>query len=332
MLSIKVQSVTKRFGARTLFAGASFVVNAGEVAGVIGANGSGKSTLLRIIAGAEAADAGGVAVMPGMRIGMLRQGYAHDAATPVSALFPHAFADRDAEARIARFSAGLAAGDDVGDEYAAALDALAASDAGSAADAWTSLGLRDVAPDEPASRLSGGEQTKLALVDLVAERPDALLLDEPTNNLDLDALAWLDAYLGAFSGPVLVVSHDRALLDDHATSIIEVDAARGCVEEYAGGYEDYAAEKARREADLWARFRRQQEREARVQREIRDIKTTAMSREKTSQNDFYRRKAKKDTSGHACLVLDVASGKAGIRPPMLMGNAGRRQRPARANQ
>jgi ATP-binding cassette subfamily F protein 3 len=159
--------------------------------------------------------------------------------------------------------------------------------------AWRELGLRPIAPDERVDALSGGEQTKLGLIAVVASQPAVLLLDEPTNNLDLPALAWLDRYLEAFRGPVLLVSHDRALLDEHASKIIEIDGATGRAETFAGGYEVYAAEKARRHADLWDRYRRQQERERKVRREIRAIKQTAMGREKRSQNDFYRRKAKK---------------------------------------
>jgi ATPase subunit of ABC transporter with duplicated ATPase domains len=89
------------------------------------------------------------------------------------------------------------------------------------------------------------------------------------------------------------VSHDRALLDDHADKIIELNETTGRAETFAGNYEAYAAEKARRHAELWDRYRRQQERERRVKAEIRAIKQTAMGHEKMSQNDFYRRKAKK---------------------------------------
>ena len=293
---LQVNALTKRFGARPLFEAASFVVNDGEVAGVVGPNGSGKTTLLQVIAGALAPDGGSVATTAGSRLGLLRQGYALDPDAHVGALFAHAFAEREAERRLTDVSARLAVEDgDAGlhEEYDAALDLLAFAEANGAADAWQALGLRQIEADEAIGRLSGGEQTKLALIDLVASRPDVLLLDEPTNNLDLDALAWLDDWLDAFAGPVLLVSHDRALLDDHATQILELDAARARIESFAGNYESYAAEKARREADLWKRFRRQQEHETRVKREIRAIKQTAQGREHMSQNDFYRRKAKK---------------------------------------
>jgi ATP-binding cassette subfamily F protein 3 len=153
--------------------------------------------------------------------------------------------------------------------------------------------LRPIAPDERIDALSGGEQTKLGLIDLAASRPDVLLLDEPTNNLDLHALGWLDDFLRGFEGAVLLVSHDRALLDDHADKIIELSEITGRAETFTGNYEAYADEKARRHAEQWDLYRRQQEHERRVKAEIRSIKQTAMGHEKMSQNDFYRRKAKK---------------------------------------
>ena len=153
--------------------------------------------------------------------------------------------------------------------------------------------LRAIGPGEPVGNLSGGEQTKLALLEAFASAPDVLLLDEPTNNLDLQAAAWLDERLASFPGAVVIVSHDRALLDDHATSILELDPRSLRAEVFAGNYSDYAAEKARRRDAQWAAYRRQQDHERRVRQEISAIKSTASRREHLTQNDFYRRKAKK---------------------------------------
>jgi ATP-binding cassette subfamily F protein 3 len=296
---IKASSISKSFGAKRVLDGASFVVNDGEVAGVVGPNGAGKTTLLRIIAGTERPDAGSVECGVGSRIGYLRQGFAGEART-VREVFPAAFGRSSAEARVAELGARLARERDgaamerLGREYADALGQAAAAQGLAAVDeAWRQLGLRAIAPGEHAASLSGGEQTKLGLIDLVASRPELLLLDEPTNNLDLPALSWLDRYLGAFRGAVLLVSHDRALLDDHASKIIEIDEATGRIETFAGNYEAYAVEKARRRADRWDRYRRQQAHERSVRREVQAIKQTAMGHERMSQNDFYRRKAKK---------------------------------------
>ena len=293
---IKASNISKSFGAKSVLDGVWFVVNAGEVAGVVGPNGAGKTTLLRILAGADRPDAGSVEIGNGLRIGYLRQGLAHETRT-AGEVFAGAFGD--ANARIEALAAGMAREHDAARraaferDYEAALAAANGASASSLDDAWRALALRPVDSAERVDALSGGEQTKLGLIEIVASRPNVLLLDEPTNNLDLPALAWLDDYLDSFDGAVLIVSHDRALLDGHASKIIEIDETTGRSEAFAGGYEAYAAEKARRRADLWDRYRRQQERERKVRREIRDIKQHAMGHEKMSQNDFYRRKAKK---------------------------------------
>jgi ATP-binding cassette subfamily F protein 3 len=290
----KASNLSKSFGGRRVLDGVSFVVNDGEVAGVVGPNGAGKTTLLRIVAGIDAANTGSATASG--RIGYLRQGYAHDAGSAVADVFPRAFASSDAQARLEALAGriGAAAHDaTLAREYDDLVAEVAAPEQADAAALWRELELREIAPDERVGTLSGGEQTKLGLIDLAVSRPDVLLLDEPTNNLDLRALGWLDEFLRGFDGAVLLVSHDRALLDDHADKIIELDEATGRAETFAGNYGTYAAEKARRHAELWDRYRRQQERERRVKAEIRAIKQTAMGHEKMSQNDFYRRKAKK---------------------------------------
>jgi len=298
-MMIRLQQVTKRFGGRTVLDGVTFDVANGDVVGIVGPNGCGKTTLLDIVAGVRTPDSGHVALPRGQVVGYLRQGYADALALPASQVFPHAFALASAERRLATLAGEVAAagdrpeGDRVPREYAEAIEDLLGANEGFVRAAWEALSLRAVEPDEALGALSGGELTKLGLVDLVAARPAALLLDEPTNNLDLPALSWLDEYLDAFAGPVLVVSHDRELLDRHARRVIEIDPLTGRAVAFAGDYSAYAEEKARRRADEWERYRRQRRRERHVQQELRDIKATAQRRERRSQNDFYRRKAKK---------------------------------------
>ncbi len=295
----QAHGISKRFAARPIINGLSFVVNAGERLGVVGPNGCGKTTLLRIMAGVEPTDEGSVTAT-GSAVGYLPQGYADRTADTVGEVFPGAFASSIVEARVERLSAALANASDpvvaeaLSEEYSSALLGLAeASSRGGPRDVWRVLQLRAIVPNELLGTLSGGEQTKLGLIDLVAAQPTALLLDEPTNNLDIDAIAWLDAYLRAFAGAVILVSHDRALLDDHATSTLELDPATGTGEVFAGDYTTWVAEKARRADEAWTRYRTQQARERRVMQEVRDIKATAARRERGSRNDFYRRKAKK---------------------------------------
>jgi len=296
VLMLKVSAIERSFGGRTVLARVSFVVNDGQVTGLVGPNGAGKTTLLRIIAGELTPDAG--SAQAGGVIGYLRQGHAQESVRRACEVFPAAFAAERASQRLEALaaelaSAGASAPDALHAEYDALSSAVALADHGVIEEAWAGLRLRPVDPEEPLGRLSGGEQTKLGLIDLIALRPDTLLLDEPTNNLDLPALAWLDEFLDTFAGPVIAVSHDRRLLDDHAEQIIELDPRKGEAQVFAGNYTAYGEEKARREAELWARYRRQEEHEAALRREIRAIGDTARRRERMSQNDYYRGRNKK---------------------------------------
>ena len=294
---IKLSGITKAFGATPVLHRVSFVANTGECIGVIGANGAGKTTLLRIVAGELAPDQGSVDITPGARVGYLRQGFADGCARTAGDAFRAAFSARGEGGSLESLATDIAraSAPEARARLEAAYDrALSAAGADTRiADAWRDLRLRTIDAEDELSLLSGGEITKLGLVELVATMPDALLLDEPTNNLDLDALAWLDTFIAGFEGPAIIVSHDRALLDDHADALIEISATTGRTERFSGGYAEYADERARRDAEAWAAYRRQQERERRVKSEIRDIQATASRREHKSQNDFYRRKAKK---------------------------------------
>jgi ATPase subunit of ABC transporter with duplicated ATPase domains len=150
--------------------------------------------------------------------------------------------------------------------------------------------------------LSGGELRKLALLHLVASEPDALLLDEPTNHLDARGIEWVEEHIAAFAGPVLVVSHDRALLDACADRIVELEMERpatvgsvraGSVEVFRGNYSDYADERARREAELWERYERQQREERRLKRVVSAIESRSRNIEQRTINFHYRKRAAK---------------------------------------
>jgi ATP-binding cassette subfamily F protein 3 len=293
---IKLTGVTKAFAGRRVLDNVSLTVNPRECVGVVGANGSGKTTLLRLITREEGPDAG--ALIAGGRIGYLRQGYAAVAHQRAGDVFPRAFGAVQAQRDLAAAADALArAAEDksraLTRAYDAALARVSEPSGDAARAAWGELALRDVTADESIASLSGGEQTKLGLIDLVASEPDTLLLDEPTNNLDLPALAWLDDFVQAFPGPIIIVSHDRALLDEHATSIVELDGATGTAERFPGGYTDYAGEKARRQLAAWEAYGRQQRRERRIERAISDLKSRAMRTENSTIHFHYRKRAAK---------------------------------------
>jgi ATP-binding cassette, subfamily F, member 3 len=294
-----VESISAEFGGRTILDGLSFVVHRGETLGVVGPNGSGKTTLLRIIAGELRPRSGRLGTPPALRVGYLAQGHASDLGRTVADVFPAAFAGDAAAHRLSSLATGIAnerdpaAAASLADEYDALLQHIASGPAADVEALRDQLRLRAMPPDTLVSELSGGELTKLGLIDLVAQAPDGLLLDEPTNHLDLVGIEWVEALIDGFAGPVIVVSHDRALLDECAGAILEIDPHSGKGEMFPGNYTDYANEKARREAEAWESFRRQQREERALKRTISAIESRSRNIENRTINFYVRKRAKK---------------------------------------
>ncbi|MBK6664427.1 MAG: ABC-F family ATP-binding cassette domain-containing protein [Thermoflexaceae bacterium] len=294
---LRISAVSKELGGRPVLRDVTFTVNDGEPAALAGPNGAGKTTLLRIIAGELAADAGAVQAGRGASIGFLAQGYAGREGEPVAAAFPALAAARGGGARLEALAEALAAspGDVViAAEYDRQLALVAEGAPAEEAERLAAeLGLLMPPLDTPLGTLSGGELTKLGLIDVLLRRPGILLLDEPTNHLDLDGIERVERLIAGFPGPVLFVSHDRALMDAVAAVIIELDPARAGVETFAGGYSGFAGEKARREADQWERYGRQQREERRLKQVISGIESSSRATENSTINFAIRKKAAK---------------------------------------
>ena len=171
---LKASNISKSFGDRHVLDGVTFVVNDGERLGVVAPNGAGKTTLLDILAGEQSPDGGSVQTSAGARIAYVRQGLARVTSLPVVEMFPAVFAGLDASSRIESLAAmlALAEGNEAVEDAQRAFDAAlaaAASDARVTTD-WRELELRRISPSEPVGALSGGEQTKLALLEAMAQR------------------------------------------------------------------------------------------------------------------------------------------------------------------
>jgi ATP-binding cassette subfamily F protein 3 len=225
---LEVQDVSFGYAGEPLFADVSFRLELGERASLIAPNGSGKTTLLRILAGELEPDQGIIVRQKEHRLGYYRQ--SHEASTTGTvrdALFL-GFADllelrHELSVAERRAESGLAADLEhlarVTDRYqASGADALEHRVEAVA----TRLGFSEDSLERPVSTLSGGEHGRLRLAAVLATEPELLLLDEPTNHLDLDAIRWLEAYLIARRGAVLVVSHDRAFLDAVCPATLEL--------------------------------------------------------------------------------------------------------------
>ena len=222
---ISAEKITKAFGERTLLDSVSLGVATGDRIGVVGRNGAGKSTLLALLAGTAEPDSGRIARTAGLRIGFLRQ--------------------RDEMSGTVR-QVVFGPGANGAAEHVWARDPRTRSVVAEL------LGGIDL--DASVDRLSGGERRRTALASVLAVERDVLLLDEPTNHLDLEAIDWLGRHLRDRSCALVVVSHDRWLLDTACDRTWEVES--GSVHAYDGGYSAYVLAQAERERNAEAVQRR----------------------------------------------------------------------------
>jgi ATP-binding cassette subfamily F protein uup len=224
---ISLEKAAKAYAHRTLLDGVSLGVSAGDRVGMVGRNGAGKSTLLALLAGRVAPDSGRVAMAAGLRLGYLPQG--DQLAGTVGEIVFGLGGDRGG--RPPRSEQGGATNTPwEADPRARAIMAEL---------------LPGIGVDAQAAQLSGGERRRVALASLLVAEPDVLLLDEPTNHLDIEAIDWLGHHLRDRGTAVVVVSHDRWLLDHVCDRTWEVD--RGQVHAAEGGYSAYVLAQAERE-------------------------------------------------------------------------------------
>jgi ATP-binding cassette subfamily F protein 3 len=300
---LQVSNVSKSFGDNLLFERVSFTVNRGERGGLVGPNGCGKTTLLKIILGEIPPDTGSAWLSPGdARIGYLAQALLYSPGQTADQVITAALDGlHAAEKRLEQLSAQMASaqGADLQKlmaEYDLALESFERLDGysiTSRVDAiLDGLDLADVDRHLPVERLSGGQKTRLGLARLLISNPDLLLLDEPTNHLDMEALEWLEEFLQAFTGAIVVVSHDRTFLDRTVGSILDMDPLTRSVTEYPGNYSDYLEAKGREREKQWAAYKDQQEYIARLQSNLTDKKNYARSIE-LGTIDFAPRKIAK---------------------------------------
>ena len=207
---LDVQKLTKSFGALVLFRDLSFSIAEGQKVGLIAKNGTGKSTLLSILSGKEGYDQGEIIFRRDLKVGMLEQSPVFDPAESVlDACFNHQ-------------------GDP--DKVLKAKQIL------------TQLKIRDM--EQPMGQLSGGQQKRVALANVLITDPDLLILDEPTNHLDLEMIEWLEGYLNRGNKTLLMVTHDRFFLDRVCSVILELDDQT--IYTYRGNYSYYLEKRQER--------------------------------------------------------------------------------------
>src|SRR3954451_14929196 len=280
-------NIEKTFGQRVLFDELNFEIDRGERVGLIGENGSGESTLFKVITGQIQPDSGTVAIAKSVKLGHLTQDPVFETGNTVMDEAELAFADLH---RIAHELRQLE--HDMAEHTGEALDKTLKRYQSLQHDydlaggyAWQhkleatllGVGLPQESWTQNVETLSGGQRSRLALAKLLVSAPDLLLLDEPTNHLDLAAIEWLEDYLLDFDGAVLLISHDRFLLDRLATRIVWL--TRQKLPSYRGNYSAFVQQRQVEELSQQRAFEQQQEYVAKQQEFVRRFGAGQRSKE-----------------------------------------------------
>ena len=207
---LDVQNLTKSFGALVLFRNISFSIAEGQKVGLIAKNGTGKSTLLSVLSGKEGYDSGSIIFRRDLKVGMLEQSPVFD---PEESVLDACFNHQGEDEKVLRAKQVL-----------------------------TQLKIR--ALSQPMGQLSGGQQKRVALANVLLTEPDLLILDEPTNHLDLEMIEWLEGYLSRGHKTLLMVTHDRFFLDRVCSVILELDDQT--IYTYRGNYSYYLEKRQER--------------------------------------------------------------------------------------
>ncbi len=286
---IRLDQISKQYGRQILFLEAGAAIHRGEKVGLVGPNGAGKSTVFRMITREELPDDGQVSIDRGVTIGYFSQDVGEmsgrsvvaevmDGAGPVSQVaaelreLEHALADParadEMEALIERYGDVQSRFEDLGgyELEARAREVLAG------------LGFSEEMTDGDVGRLSGGWKMRVGLARILLMRPSAMLLDEPSNHLDIESLIWLENFLKAYDGALLMTSHDREFLNRITGRILEIDG--GELTSYSGNYDFYEAQREQGQAQAEAAYQRQQ---AKLAKEMRFIERFKAQAAKASQ-------------------------------------------------
>ena len=266
---ISLDNLTVSYGGWTLFDGISFLINEKDRIGLVGKNGAGKTTLLRIITGEQQPTEGAVSINGECTIGYLPQQMRVADTTTLKAETEKAFDEvLRLEAEIASLTTQIAERTDYeSEEYADLLHKL--NDAqdhyhilgGDTREAdiektLLGLGFKRTDFDRATSEFSGGWRMRIELAKLLLRRPSIFLLDEPTNHLDIESIQWLEEYLKSYNGAVLLISHDRAFLDNVTTRTVEISL--GHIYDYKVPYSRFVELRAERRAQQMAAYENQQ--------------------------------------------------------------------------
>ena len=309
MAVLSLNDACLAFGHVALLDHTAFSLETGERIGLIGRNGTGKSSLLKIMVGIDKLDDGQVQVQKGIELAYVPQEPAFAEGATVESTVSEGLGD--IRALRERFEA-ITHGEGDADEMESLMTQIEARNGWN----WEqrveeTLQRLNLSADLPIASLSGGMKKRVALARALVASPDVLFLDEPTNHLDLDAITWLEDLLKDFKGSIVLISHDRAFLDNVCTRIVELD--RGILRSYPGNFAAYQALKAQELADeavANARFDKLlAQEEVWIRKGVEARRTRSVARIKRLEGLRAAHAARRDVTGR--VKLEVSQGERG---------------------
>lgn len=299
IMQLVVDKIAKSFGVNEIFKDVSFMVEKGEHVGLVGVNGSGKTTLLRCLLDTGYIDSGSIRFESGISVGYVQQGFTEIRGTVWDFCLNSCREIMQLREKLRSLEEQSAAAEDeeledIMEEYSRVTKRYEHLDGYNYENrikrVLIGLGYDEKWWQENAEQLSGGQKTRLMLAGALVRNPDFMILDEPTNHLDIVMTRWLEEYLKEFKGGLIVVSHDRAFLDNVAVKILEMEGGR--LQSFKGNYTRYLEQKAVQTATMEAAYAAQQDYIARTEAYIRRFKAgikSKMARGRQSQLDRLKR-------------------------------------------
>ena len=273
---LRISDISYSVAGRPLLEGASVTIPAGHKVGIVGRNGTGKTTLFRLIKGELGLDGGAITLPERARIGGVSQEVPGNETSLLDTVL-----EADTERASLLTEAETAQGERIAEIQTRLADINAWSAEGRAAAILKGLGFTDEEQRMPCSAFSGGWRMRVALAGVLFAQPDLLLLDEPTNYLDLEGALWLETYLAKYPNSVLVISHDRGLLNRAVGHILHLNERNLTL--WTGGYDDFASARAEQRAIQAAEAKKQDLRRAHLQSFVDRFKAKA-SKAKQAQS------------------------------------------------